>query len=328
MARPTLFTHPKFFRLAALVGGRAVALGSLELIWSAAYASGDAVIGDADTLEAVADWRGVGGGLAEALVVSGFVDQVDGELAVHDLYDHAPDYVRKRRAREEARRARGAAVRDMGEGDRSVTGQGRTVTAVVRPPAPAPAPAPAPKDPESREVAKPPALPKSAIPSGTPAAGLDFPVVGDADRAGYQVTEEQIAEWSQAFPGLDVRGECTKALSWVKASPRNRKTAGGMGRFLFGWLGRAQDRGGPRAVGQVAIGNQKRAQEQRRDDPYCEAHSSHGKNLPATKPSFRPRPGCPGCQEYNARHRGRSGEPEQLGDLLPAWAQPNGGKTT
>jgi len=77
------------------------------------------------------------------MIEAKFLDRLeDGVLAIHDFWDHAPDYVRKRRLREKQREEKG----DMLTGhcpvnDRSLSGHcppnGRT-------PAPAPAPAPAP----------------------------------------------------------------------------------------------------------------------------------------------------------------------------------------
>ena len=46
MGRPGLSRHRKFARLARLVGGEAVARGSLELLWDVAYENGDEVLGD------------------------------------------------------------------------------------------------------------------------------------------------------------------------------------------------------------------------------------------------------------------------------------------
>lgn len=155
MARPTLGTHPKFFRLAALVGGRAVARGALELIWEAAYASGDPFIGDAATVESLADWRGDQGALAEALVVVGFLDVEDGGHFVHDLEDHAPSYVLKRWEKESERQAKGETLRSIRQAAARARWSKRTANgyangerlhsksiAAVTPPAPAPAPAP------------------------------------------------------------------------------------------------------------------------------------------------------------------------------------------
>ncbi len=115
MARPTLTGHPKFVRLAAAVGGKAVARGALELIWESAYASGDPFVGDADTLESIADWRGERGALARALHANGngFLDLGGDGYYVHDLEDHAPDYVLKRWERERQRKEKGATIRSL-----------------------------------------------------------------------------------------------------------------------------------------------------------------------------------------------------------------------
>ncbi len=154
MARPTLNGHPKFAHLAGLVGGRGPARGYLELIWDAAYACGDPVIGDARKVEAVADWRGARGELAEALVDSGFLDPVQTDAngkhlqtyAVHDLEHHAPDYVLKRWQREAERKEKGETVRSIRQ--RAAAQRWKQTDANVehehanvRPPAPAPAPA-------------------------------------------------------------------------------------------------------------------------------------------------------------------------------------------
>lgn len=49
----------------------------------------------------------------------------------------------------------------------------------------------------------------------------------------------QVETWERLFPGVDVRGECLKALAWVQAN--GGKTATGMPRFLVSWLNRATD---------------------------------------------------------------------------------------
>lgn len=113
MARQTLYGHRKFLRLARALGSKALAVGSLELIWSHAYESGDDRIGDAEDLEMIADWNGEAGALASALLTaggassSGFVEDRQGVLFVHDLWDHAPRYVKDRAEREAARERSG-----------------------------------------------------------------------------------------------------------------------------------------------------------------------------------------------------------------------------
>ena len=159
MARPTLFTHRKFIRLAAAVGGKAQALGSLELLWETAYASGDPFIGDAATVESIADWRGQPGALATALHAggNGFLDLHEDGYHVHDLEDHAPEYVHKRWERERRRREAGQTIRSQRQAAARESWKARAANdratdhanggrlqdvcnASVSPPAPAPAP--------------------------------------------------------------------------------------------------------------------------------------------------------------------------------------------
>ena len=64
---------------------------------------------------------------------------------------------------------------------------------------------------------------------------LIFPCRGGVKE--WVLTEGQVAAWCDSFPGVDVAGECRKALAWVQAN--GTKTAGGMARFLVSWLNRA-----------------------------------------------------------------------------------------
>lgn len=110
MARPSLDRNPKFKRLVRTLGvPKPHVRGYLELLWDVAYECGNPVIGDSHAIEAAAEWPGKEGELTAALLEaggrgrSGFIDAVDGEdgiYQIHDLADHAPDYVKKRRQRE------------------------------------------------------------------------------------------------------------------------------------------------------------------------------------------------------------------------------------
>lgn len=148
--RPTLTENRKFRRLAALIGDDALAVGSLELIWATCYASGDEIIGDSVDVEAAARWRGEPGKLTGALLAAGgggstgFIEMAPDRPAsyrVHDLWDHAPDYVRRRRERELQRHAKG---QEMAATDRSLTSHRPAIDrSMVGTPSPSPAPAPA-----------------------------------------------------------------------------------------------------------------------------------------------------------------------------------------
>jgi hypothetical protein len=55
----------------------------------------------------------------------------------------------------------------------------------------------------------------------------------------WELTHDQLAEWSVVYPAMDVLSECRKAKAWLSVHPK--KTAGGMPRFLVKWLNRAAD---------------------------------------------------------------------------------------
>src|SRR5262249_2146171 len=108
--RPTLLSHPKFRRLAHVLQEPAPhVVGYLELMWHVGYESGDDYLGDEVDVELAAQYPpGNQGKLAKALLHCGFIDEVEGGgYAIHDLYDHAPDYVQKRLRREMERREKG-----------------------------------------------------------------------------------------------------------------------------------------------------------------------------------------------------------------------------
>lgn len=92
----------------------------------------------------------------------------------------------------------------------------------------------------------------SAEPSSTPVSAspvfLVFPVIG-IGTGEWALDEDQVDQWADLFPGLDVPGECRKALAWILATPGRRKTSKGMAKFLVGWFSRAVDmRRGPVAM--------------------------------------------------------------------------------
>lgn len=81
---------------------------------------------------------------------------------------------------------------------------------------------------------------------GPPKPPKEIPVLGfpcDGQPREWFLYQSQIDEWTPLFPTLDILGECRQAWAWVNASPQNRKTAGGMARFLVGWFGRSKNRG-------------------------------------------------------------------------------------
>lgn len=75
-------------------------------------------------------------------------------------------------------------------------------------------------------------------------AVLEFPTNGKP-RA-WVLRQSRVDELRELYPGVDVIGECRKALAWCQAAGNRRKTSSGMPRFLVNWLNRANDSGGNR----------------------------------------------------------------------------------
>jgi len=123
MGRPGLENHPKFRRAMYLLAEtRAHIRGHLELLWAVAYECGDPKIGDVTDVELAADWQGEPGKFCKAILMcggknhAGFIEELpdeSGRYQVHDLYDHAPEYVRKRMDRELARHQAGKTLSEI-----------------------------------------------------------------------------------------------------------------------------------------------------------------------------------------------------------------------
>ncbi len=71
-------------------------------------------------------------------------------------------------------------------------------------------------------------------------AVLIFETVGD--EKSWNLIQDHINRLKEAFPDLDVIAECRKARQWCHDNAANRKTPRGMGKFLFGWMSRAQNK--------------------------------------------------------------------------------------
>lgn len=142
MARPGLSNHRKFKRLAQRLGSEAVARGHLEFLWEVAYDAVDDYIGDSTDVETAARWHGAPGILTSALAecggrdIKGFIEAIEDSpthFRIHDLWDHAPEYVKKRRERELKRRQAAHHLNDDGRrtadsGVRAADNGGRTAS--------------------------------------------------------------------------------------------------------------------------------------------------------------------------------------------------------
>lgn len=64
------------------------------------------------------------------------------------------------------------------------------------------------------------------------------------DGSFYEVPDEKIQNWAAAFPSVDILLELKKMYVWLDGNPKKKKTRRGIGRFIVGWLERAQNKGG------------------------------------------------------------------------------------
>ena len=101
MAKPDLRDNPKFRKLRRLLGAPTPhVLGYLECLWIIGYQTGNPVVGDSQDVEAAAEYPGEPGKFTKAALEAGFLDEEsNGRYSIHDLYDNAPQYVKKRMTR-------------------------------------------------------------------------------------------------------------------------------------------------------------------------------------------------------------------------------------
>lgn len=112
MARPGLFRHRKFSKLAIALRSPFMATGVLETLWSVCGETCDDRVGSAEELAFSIGWTDKRVDIAQALHAAGFLDKHDdGTYSVHDFWDHCPQYVERRRKREDERRGTSSAAR-------------------------------------------------------------------------------------------------------------------------------------------------------------------------------------------------------------------------
>ena len=64
------------------------------------------------------------------------------------------------------------------------------------------------------------------------------------DKTRYPIYQEEIEEWKQLYPFVDILQELRKMKGWCDSNPERRKTKRGIKRFICNWLARQQDQGG------------------------------------------------------------------------------------
>ena len=96
-----MLTSLKFKRLCKVLGlPKPHVIGLLELLWQAGYAAASDVIGDEVDVETACEWEGDTGALAKVLLAERWLDTDEsGTICIHDFWEHAPQYVQRKRDR-------------------------------------------------------------------------------------------------------------------------------------------------------------------------------------------------------------------------------------
>jgi 5-methylcytosine-specific restriction endonuclease McrA len=85
---------------------------------------------------------------------------------------------------------------------------------------------------------------------GAPPPVVLMPLI---DGSEFPISSMQVAEWSAAFPAVDVPQKLAAMRSWCNANPSRRKTRRGVETFIVQWLGKDQDSGRGRTSQQVDL---------------------------------------------------------------------------
>lgn len=132
------------------------------------------------------------------------------------------------------------------------------------------------------------------------------------DKTEFEITEKQVQEWVDLFPGIDVMQQLRAIKAWCQSNPANRKTRRGALRFASGWLSRQQNKA-PR-VQQVGGGTATFSQPGR---PHCAASG-------CTMPVSSTQRGQEDCCEFHSADLDRAhwdGITARIQDCLPTLRQ-------
>ena len=63
------------------------------------------------------------------------------------------------------------------------------------------------------------------------------------DNSEHLIYQNDIEQWTELYPSVDVMQELRKMRGWLMANPDRRKTKRGINRFINNWLSKEQDKG-------------------------------------------------------------------------------------
>tara|TARA_Y100000114_G_C11761036_1_gene329748 strand:+ start:961 stop:1809 length:849 start_codon:yes stop_codon:yes gene_type:complete len=249
--------HPKTRRLARRLGLDLLQVRGLLVglwVWALEFApDGDLRSFDAEAIAEGCGWLDVApegdpGALVAELESVGLLDRTGDGWVVHDWMEYAGSLKAAQAQREKRRRKAERGQSSDRTGTVPVLYRDRTRTV--------------PKDGRTDETdgmdgtdgtdggqlaLTPPPPPSSPV-------VLEVPCSGRGRGGVFEVTEDDVRQWSEDFPGVDVEAVCRRAAVWSRENAKRRKTHGRMRAWLTGvWLAKAQDEARP-GVGSARAG--------------------------------------------------------------------------
>jgi hypothetical protein len=83
-------------------------------------------------------------------------------------------------------------------------------------------------------------------PGHSASASASLKVIFDFSSLKWEgIKEDDLSNWAEAFPAVDVKQELLKMREWIKANPQKGRKSN-YRRFITNWLRKEQDRGGTR----------------------------------------------------------------------------------
>lgn len=251
-------SHPKILKLMRRCGD--IAFFNLIKLWTFVAQNkpdGDLTGMDVDDIEIAAGWNGECSMFYQALLDLCLLDATEEGLFVHDWQDHNSFAAFAKERSEKAKRAASARwganknIKTMPDNARSNASSMRQAlldNARSNAPIPSPNPIPTPKDKDScpepsAKASEPQQVEQKAKPGNhdqPDLAIMTFPLAKKGET--FPVTQSDIDEWGESFPGIDLLQELRHCLQWSRDNPTRRKTRAGIRRHITSWLAKAQDR--------------------------------------------------------------------------------------
>lgn len=239
MAKPELRHHRKFVKLRRLLQEReSHCRGYLDCMWEHGYQTGDPLLGDAIDVATAADHPDESDRFANAALEAGFLEiNSSGQFVIHDLYDHAPDYVKKRMKRKGTAPNGGQTA---GDGDQLAPEPGQTAKVGAH------SQEERAKSQEERTDSQEPKSESQEQAAKPEAGGERCKISFDPASGEWRgITDRQRGLWAKAYPAVDLDADLAKATVWCLANP-TKAPKSNYARFLSNWFSRTQDRGGNR----------------------------------------------------------------------------------